>query len=54
MKIRLEVILKKCGYKKVWNTWSNLSKEYNEDGNTYIYFKIDITKIKADLNYIIY
>lgn len=52
--ILISAILKKYGYENIWITWSKKSTNYNETQNKYLFSKIDITKVKADLNYIIY
>jgi hypothetical protein len=52
--ILISAILKKYGYEKLWDIWSKQSKSYNKEQNKYLYSKIDITKVVADLNYIVY
>ena len=46
-------ILKKYGYRDIWDKWSKHSKYYNKDGNNKIWNSMSIDKTIADLNHII-
>lgn len=52
--LSISFILKKYGYKEVWDKWSKSSTSYNHDENMKIWDMLELSKDGKNLNYIIF
>ena len=51
--VSMSSILKKAGFKEVWDEWSKSSKKYNKTNNETIFKRLNVGDEIPDLNYII-